>query len=156
MQIPNYEMNRVYDWVAKHATFTPDKLALVETATARRFTYRQFDQEANRVANFLEQLGIKAGDRVAIIAPSCVEILFTLFGATKIGAIFIPLNNKLTSAELVPIVQNCEPAVLIYADEFGAAVSELRQQFQFQHTIKLGGKIANDELDWTRSLASVS
>jgi fatty-acyl-CoA synthase len=155
MQIPNYEMNKVYDWVAKHATFTPDKLALVETATDRRFTYRQFDQEANRVANFLEQLGIKVGDRVAIIAPSCVEILFTLFGATKIGAIFVPLNNKLTSAELVPIVQNCEPALLIYADEFGATVSGLRQEFQFQHTIKLSGKIGQDELDWVESLASV-
>ncbi|MCU1311431.1 MAG: AMP-dependent synthetase and ligase [Candidatus Angelobacter sp.] len=148
-------MNKVYDWIAKHAIFTPDKLALVETATDRRFTYKQFNQEANRVANFLEKLGIKAGDRVAIMAPNCVEILFTLFGATKIGAIFVPLNNKLTSAELVPIVQNCEPALLIYADEFGKTVSDLRQQFQFQHTIKLSGQVAQDELDWVQSLASV-
>ena len=156
MQVPNHEMKRVYDWLAKHALFTPGKTALIEPASGRQFTYKEFNEAANRVANFLESLGIQPGDRVAIMAPNCAEILFTLFGTTKMGAIFVPLNHKLAPAELAPIVQNCEPAALIYAAEFGRAVAELRGQFHFQHTIKLSGLVADDELSWPGELASVS
>ena len=156
MQVPNHEMKKVYDWVAKHALFTPDKIALVEASSGKQFTYEEFNQIANRVANLLEKLVIKKGDRVAIMAPNCVEILFTLFGTTKVGAIFVPLNHKLASAELIPIVQNCEPAVLIYAEGFGSVVSELRAQFHFQHTIKLSGAPGSGELDWGDELARVS
>lgn len=156
MQVANHEMNKVYDWVAKHALFTPDKLALVDVATERRFTYREFNHAANRVANLFEKLGVKAGDRVAMISPNCVEILFALFGATKIGAIFVPLNNKLPSAELVPIVQNCEPSLLIHADTFTQTVAELRAQVDFAHVIKLSGTLAKEELDWPQSMGLVS
>ena len=154
MQSANREMNRVYDWVAKHALFTPDKLALVEVSTGRRFTYREFNEQANRVANLLESLGVKAGDRVAIIAPNSADVLFTLFGATKIGAIFVPLNHKLEAAELLPIVQNCEPSILIYADEFRSVVSDLCRSFTFNHALKLSGQLASGDLDWSSALVT--
>src|SRR5437879_4458963 len=156
MQVPNHEMNKVYDWIAKHAIFTPDKLAIVDVASNRRISYRQFNEAANRVANLFESLGVKAGDRIAIIAPNSAEILFTLFGATKVGAVFVPLNHKLPAAELLPIVQNCEPKILIYADEFSATVKELRSQHHFAHVIKLGGQLEKDDLDWQKSLDAQS
>jgi fatty-acyl-CoA synthase len=156
MQMPNLEMNKVYDWVAKHALFTPEKLALVETATGRRFTYREFNEAANRAANLFETLGVRPGDRVAIIAPSSAEILFTLFGATKAGAIFVPFNHKLPAAELLPIVQDCEPTVLIHADEFTGTVGDLRSQFRFASIIKLSGEPSAGDLDWDSSLAKQS
>ncbi|MCU1307867.1 MAG: AMP-dependent synthetase and ligase [Acidobacteriaceae bacterium] len=152
MQVPNHEMNRVYDWIAKHATFTPEKLAIVDVASGRRINYREFNEEANRAANLFESLGAKAGDRIAIIAPNSAEILFTLFGATKIGAIFVPLNHKLPAAELLPIIQNCEPMILIYAEEFAATVSELRGQHRFSNVIKLSPQVDADEVSWQESL----
>jgi fatty-acyl-CoA synthase len=156
MQVPNSEMNKVYDWVAKHAVFTPDKLALVETFTGRRFTYREFNEFANRAANLFEALGIRPGDRIAIIAPSSVEILFTLFGATKLGAVFVPLNHKLPAADLLPIIHNCAPAMLIYADEFAVTAAKLSSHFRFASLIKLAGPLAAGDLDWESALMKQS
>jgi fatty-acyl-CoA synthase len=156
MQVPNHEMTKVYDWIAKHAIFTPDKLAIVDVASNRRITYREFNETANRAANLFESIGAKAGDRIAIVAPNSAEILFTLFGATKIGAIFVPLNNKLPAAELLPIIQNCEPTILVYAEEFASTVKELRSQFSFAHVIKLGGQLDEADLDWQKAISEQS
>lgn len=156
MQIPNSEMNRVYDWVAKHALFTPDKLALVETDAGRRFTYREFNEWANRAANLFESLGVQPGGRIAIIAPNSVEILFTLFGATKLGAVFVPLNHKLPAADLLSIVQNCEPTILVYAGDFSETIAKLRLRFQFSSIIKLAGPLAEGDLDWESALMEQS
>lgn len=150
------EMDKVYDWIAKHALFTPAKTAIVDLATERRITYAEFNTSANRVANLLEALKIEAGDRVAIIAPSSAEILFTLFGCTKVGAIFVPLNHKLPAAELLPIIENCEPRVLIYSDKFSPIAIELCRKFAFEYVIRLSGEPQNGELDWTQSLESQS
>ncbi|MGI8738138.1 MAG: acyl-CoA synthetase [Gammaproteobacteria bacterium] len=155
-QIQNLEMNKVYDWVAKHALFTPDKVALVETDSGRRFTYREFNEWANRAANAFEALGLRPGDRIAIIAPSSVEILFTLIAATKLGAIFVPLNHKLPAADLVPIIEDCAPTLLVYADEFAATVAALRSDLKFSGIIKLRGSLAEDELDWENLLTEQS
>jgi fatty-acyl-CoA synthase len=149
MQVPNVEANKVYDWVAKHAQFAPDKLALVDVATGRRYTYNEFNAQANRVANLLASLGLRAGDRVAMLSPNSPEILFTLFGATKLGAILVPLNNKLTSAELLPILENCQPSAIIFAPEFAVTTAALNKDFRFQHLISL-------EHDWEKLVSSQS
>jgi fatty-acyl-CoA synthase len=156
MQAPNLEMNKVYDWIAKHALFTPNKLALVETSSGGRFTYRKFNEFANCAANLFEALGLRPGDRIAIIAPNSVEILFTLFGATKVGAVFVPLNHKLSAEELLPIIQDCEPIILVYADDFAGTVAAIRLHFRFPTVIKLSGELAAGDLDWKQSLTQQS
>ncbi len=120
-------MNAV-DWLAKNETYFPDRTAIAETSTGRRFTYREFNQAANRYRRALEQLGITPGDRVAVLLPNGAEILFVLFAAAKMGAIFVPLNSKLTAPELTQILANAEPKLLIYADEFQHLATPLAAQ----------------------------
>lgn len=117
---------QIIDWLAKHSLYEPEKVALVETATGRRITYGEFNAEANRVANFLEGLGVQAGERVAMLSGNCAEVLFVLFGVTKLGSIFLPLNFRLPAPELLPILHDAQPSVLIYSEEFQSVVESLR------------------------------
>jgi len=60
-----------FDWIKRHAERTPEKLALVDAHSGRRFSYAQLNERANRCASFLEErLGIRKGDRVSILAQN--------------------------------------------------------------------------------------
>jgi fatty-acyl-CoA synthase len=108
----------VVDWLAKHALYSPDKIALIEIASDRRISYAEFNAEANRASRYLRELGVKPGDRVSVLLPNCAELLFLLFGTTKLGAIFVPLNHKLAAPEIARIVEDAQPRVVFYDREF--------------------------------------
>jgi len=59
-----------FDWIAHHAEVRGDKTALIDLATQRRLTYRALDERTDRLAAHLARLGVKRGERVAIMGPS--------------------------------------------------------------------------------------
>jgi long-chain acyl-CoA synthetase len=65
-----------------------------------RLTYAQLDDQANRFASALQSLGVRPGDRVAILLPNCPQFIVALFGALKAGAVAIPLNPAYVPREL--------------------------------------------------------
>lgn len=110
---------RYYDWIDHHARRAPKKLAVVDLASDRRFTYGEFRERIVSLASFLStSLSIGPGDRVCVIAKSCVEAFEIQFACAKIGAIFLPVNWRLTPHELDYIVRDAEPAVLLCEREF--------------------------------------
>jgi fatty-acyl-CoA synthase len=114
------------DWLTRWACYTPDKVALIEDATGRRLTYREFNRRANRLASALRSgLGVNHGDRVAVLAHNCNEIFELLFAVGKIGAILVPLNHRLATSELAAILADCEPKVVVVGPEFVDHVGEL-------------------------------
>ncbi|MGD8584903.1 MAG: AMP-binding protein, partial [Chloroflexota bacterium] len=117
----------VTDLLSKRAHLTPDREALLEAATGQRYTYRQLNERANRLANFLQgKLGVQKGDRVSILAHNSVIYLDLLYGLAKIGAIFAPLNWRLVARELSYIVNNCGSKVLLCGPEFVDTLAEMR------------------------------
>ena len=128
------------DLLSKRADLTPDRIALVELETGRRFTYAELNARANRIANFLrDKLHVQAGDRVSILAKNSVVYVDLLFGLPKIGAIFAPFNWRLTAHELTYQVNDLEPSVLLFEPEFAPVVDELRAQAEIPHYIGLRG-----------------
>lgn len=65
-----------------------------------KLTYGQLNEQANRFAAGLQALGVRPGDRVAIILPNCPQFMVVLFGALKAGAVAVPLNPSYTPEEL--------------------------------------------------------
>ena len=63
------------------------------------YTYSEFDQDVNRIANVFLSLNIKKGDHVALQLHSSPEFLMCLFGLSKIGAIVVPVNEQYLSDE---------------------------------------------------------
>ncbi len=114
------------DWLGKRAVLSPHKVALIDTLTNRSITYRQWNEQANRTANYLRDvLGVQKGDRVAILAMNCVEYLDVWLACGKLGAILQNLNWRLTVHELQGVMRDAAPSVLIYGHDFVKTVAEL-------------------------------
>lgn len=65
-----------------------------------RLTYAQIDEQANRFASGLHAIGVKPGDRVALLLPNCPQFLIALYGALNMGAIVVPQNPACVAREL--------------------------------------------------------
>lgn len=128
------------DLLSKRADLTPDREALYDLASGIRYTYAQLNQRANCAANFLsEKYAVEKGDRVSILAHNGIAYVDLLFGLGKIGAIFAPLNWRLTSRELTYIVNDCQPKVLIVGPEFVDVFNEMRGEINVNGIISLAG-----------------
>jgi len=101
------------DWLARRASLTPRKTALI-TAEGEEIAYWRLDREAERMASFLSGRGLQKGDRVAVLAQNRPEYLELLFAAQKTGLILVPLNHRLSVAELQFILEDCAPSLLLY------------------------------------------
>lgn len=118
----------VNNWLERREMLTPEKVALVDTLDGnRKVTYRAWNRAANRTANFLrERLGVRKGDRVAVLAMNCVEYLDVWFACGKLGAIMQTLNWRLTPAELAGLLEDATPSILVFGPEFAAQTEILR------------------------------
>lgn len=124
----------------KRAELTPDRVALVELETSARFTYRDLNERTNRLANFMrDKLGVQKGDRVSILAKNSIVYLDLLYGLPKIGAIFAPFNWRLTARELIYMVNDLEPKVLLCEAEFVPLLEELLEETHIEHLVSLRG-----------------
>jgi len=126
------------DLLSKRAVLTPGREALMEWETRRRYTYAELNERANRLANFMQEgLGVQKGDRVSILAQNGVAYVDLLFGLAKIGAIFAPLNWRLTAKELVYIANDSQPKVLVCSGDFRGVLEEMRPKLNIEHFVGL-------------------
>jgi fatty-acyl-CoA synthase len=120
---------RHYDWISHHSRRTPDKIAAIDLGTGRQFTYREFDCRIGRLAGYLTQaFCIGRSDRVAVLARNTTDIFEIQFACGRIGAIFVPLNWRLTVPELAFIIDDVEPELLIHDPDFAPAATTLQSR----------------------------
>lgn len=133
-------MTHAADLLTNRARLTPDRQALYDVHTGIRYTYAELNMRANQAANFLRaQFGVHKGDRVSILAHNSLAYIDLLYGLGKIGAIFAPLNWRLTARELTYIVNDCQPKVLIVGPEFVPVLNEMRGNIRVEFLIALEG-----------------
>jgi len=124
--------------LSTRAHLTPDREALLVVETGERCTYAELNTRACRLANFMQdELGVGQGDRVSILAQNGIEYLDLFYGLAKIGAIFAPLNWRLTGHELEYIVNDLEPKVLLVGPEYTGIAGELRDVAPVPHRVGL-------------------
>lgn len=109
------------DFVTLHARTRPDSLAVRDLTCQQQWTYQEFDLLIAKVQTLLIQQGLHRGDRLACLSKNRVEIVALHLACARIGAIFVPLNWRLTAEEIKAILADCEPT-LFYADEQGEAL----------------------------------
>ena len=117
------------DWLAKRAKLTPDKVALVDGATGAETTYAAWNARVNQTANYLRDLGVEKGDRVAVYASNRAEYLDLFWAAPKIGAVLQNLNWRLTVHELRAVVADGAPRVIFYSEDWRPQLDELKPSF---------------------------
>ncbi len=114
-----------YDWIGFHADLRPDKVALIDDHTGRQHTYAALDDRVQRMAAWLVSKGVGPGDRVAFLSENTIDIFEVLFACSHVEAILVPLNWRLAVPELLFIVEDCRPSVLIYEEQFATSVEQL-------------------------------
>jgi fatty-acyl-CoA synthase len=119
------------DLLRKRAELTPDRPALLDVSTGVEYTYTELNARANRLANWLRGLGVERGDRVSILAQNSIHYVDLLYGLGKIGAVFAPLNWRLTARELIYIAGDCAPRVMIAGPEYVGLLAEMRRELNF-------------------------
>jgi len=117
--------NNIGQFLSKRANLNPTMEALVDVATGRRLNYREIDLRANKLANAMHNLGVRKGDRVAILMMNGVEYFESFTGLAKIGAVVVPLNWRLLADELSYILKDAGATTLIYGSDFSETVCDL-------------------------------
>ncbi|WP_214470070.1 AMP-binding protein [Mesorhizobium sp. dw_380] len=111
------------DPVALHASAQPDRLACVDLASGRRWTYRAFDEAIQCAVAILERgHGVEPGQRIATLARNSADLLILQQAAMRLGAIFVPLNWRLAGAERQAILEDCDPVLLLHDAAPGMAL----------------------------------
>ncbi|WP_299979919.1 AMP-binding protein [Desulfobacula sp.] len=108
----------------KRAMLSPDKTAIIYEG--RTITYKALNDGANRVAHYLQEKGLKKGDRISVLLFNCPEFLEVYFAAAKLGIIFVPLNFRLIGPELEYQLNNCESRLLVFHDTLIENIESVR------------------------------
>jgi fatty-acyl-CoA synthase len=116
----------VFDWIAAHANQTPDKVAVADLYSGRTFTYQQMNIRIGRLTDYLDRVhGVGKGDRVTVLSYNSPEMLDMQFACTRLGAIFVPLNFRLTVSELQYIVADCDAKVMFADAELATTAKQV-------------------------------
>ena len=98
----------------------PEKVAFVagSKASEQRLTYAELDAAVDDVAAGLHEMGVTAGDRVAIAMHNVMHFPIAYFGILRAGAVVVPLNVMLTGPEVRKILSDSEAKVVLGAAPF--------------------------------------
>src|SRR3989449_3317695 len=113
-------------FLRRSAYVFPDRTAVVHGE--RRYTYRQLEERANRLASGLRALGLRHLDRVAAILPNTPAMLDVHYGVPAAGLVIVPVNTRLNSEEIGYILKHSGAKVLFVDAELEPLVKPLDLQ----------------------------
>ncbi len=130
-------------WVAGHAKRTPDKAALV--FRGERISYAALAARVKQVAGGLRDAGVRKGDRVAALLLNCPEVIELLLACNELGAIFLPINFRLSAEEVTFILSDATPEVFAYHPMFESIAIKARSSARVHTWIRVGDAAGADE-----------
>jgi acyl-CoA synthetase (AMP-forming)/AMP-acid ligase II len=101
----------------------PDRTAI--TFESRSLRYPELNARVDALAAGLTGLGLAAGERVVIWLGNCPEFIETFFACWKLGLVAVPVNARLTPADLAFHVADCAATALVHGPEFTAAAKRI-------------------------------
>lgn len=101
--------------LALRATSDPERPLLITPSDEH--SYAEVDGRSDALAAALANLGVEAGDRVALILPACPEFVVSFFAVAKLGAVAVPLNPRLPPSELQYMLRHSEAVCAITIEQ---------------------------------------
>jgi fatty-acyl-CoA synthase len=120
-------------WVKRHAELSRDKVALV--FQEEEFTFYELNERVNRLAHVLLSKGVRKGDRVAGLLLNCNQFVESVFACAKLGAMFVPINFRLTAPEVQYILKDSGAHVILYHTLLTPLLSPIRHNSGLLHGI---------------------
>jgi fatty-acyl-CoA synthase len=136
---------RRQNWVnqlERHTLMQPDATAL--RFLGRTLTWAQLRRRVAALAGALSRRGVGSGDRVMILMLNRTEFLESVLAANMLGAIAVPLNFRLTPAEIAFLVDDCEARVMITEAVLAPVAAGVREIQSLLNTIIVAGSPTDD------------
>ncbi len=126
----------VSDFLHRAETVFPDREAVVDEPDPPggglgRFTYADLGAKARSLAVALDELGLAAGDRVAIMSPNAGRFLVALYGVPAFGRVLVPINFRLNRDEVSYIIEHSGSTALLVDPEYADLVGGIDVQHRF-------------------------
>jgi long-chain acyl-CoA synthetase len=116
------------DVLAEHRRSRPGRRALI--CGEARTTYAELDDRTDRLAGALAAAGMRQGDRLAWLGQNCHRLVESWLACAKIGAVAVPANWRQSAAELVTLLDDSQPAVVVWQhEEIGGTIAEARARW---------------------------
>ena len=118
----------------------PDKVAIIDLFGRRErcTTYRQLDERMSGVASMLARLGVRAGERVAMLIGNRTEFIEFFFGSMRAGAIPLPLNTRLAAGTLEHIIVEAACALALIDPSSHRDARAIAQRLPLRQRLILG------------------
>jgi long-chain acyl-CoA synthetase len=137
----------VADLVRDTARRVPDRTALI--FHDQPITYAELDAEIERAAAGFAALGIKRGDRVALLVDNVPHFVYAYHGLLRAGAVMIPLNTMYTTEEVSYILADADARAVVVAEPFIGTVAGLRETLpMLEHVVVAGTSAPIGAMTW--------
>lgn len=150
----NHDEMILTDLCRRNAIRFPDKTAVIFEDI--RYTFKEFQERTNRMAHALLKLGVKKGDRVAVLMNNSHRYMELYFSIPKCGAIITPLNYRLAGRELSWILNNAEANTLIVEEGYIQTIDPIESELKTVNNIVCIGKGKPEMLDYEEIIADAS
>jgi fatty-acyl-CoA synthase len=110
-------------WVQRWSELHPDKPAVIFEGDT--INYACLHRRANKTSCWLQAVGIEKGDRVAVMLNNGIEFIEIFLACSRLGAIFVPLNARVSARELDYYLRNSRPRLFIYEHAYGHVVNAI-------------------------------
>ena len=109
-----------------HARYRPDHVALI--CGEHRLTFAELDDRVNRLAHALLSLGLRKGDKLALVLPNCVELLYAYRAAALLGIVAVPLSPLLRGPGLISLLRDSDSQAVMASSAMIDALDEARAE----------------------------
>jgi acyl-CoA synthetase (AMP-forming)/AMP-acid ligase II len=116
------------DWIRAAAARHPDRVHLDDTGEQRRLTFGEVEQRVRRLGNGLLAMGLRTGQRVALLATDSHRVVETLYASMRIGTTFVPLNVRLAEREIFELLRLSQARVLFVGARYVEMARRLAEE----------------------------
>lgn len=128
-----YEEKPVQQYLTEAAQKYPDKTAI--HFMGKEMSYKEVYESSLKMANYLKNLGIKKGDRVAIMLPNCPQGVISYYGILYTGAIVVQTNPLYTERELEYQMKDSGAIAIIALDLLYPRIAKIKSETKLEHII---------------------
>ena len=133
------------DILRRNARRYPNKVAVVWGDV--RYTFKQFNDRVNSIANALLDMGVRKGDRAGVLLDNCHQYTEIYCIGPKAGIAIVPLNSSLSGQELAYIINDAEANTLFLGKNYQAMVNSIKEEIKgVKNFITVGDKGRYEEL----------
>ncbi|MFM9886250.1 MAG: class I adenylate-forming enzyme family protein [Burkholderiales bacterium] len=116
----------------------------------RRWTFAQWNREANKAAHAFRAQGVKKGDRVAILTWNLPEQVTAFYGLMKIGAVPVPINYRLAANEIKYIIDDSGARLLMFEEALREKITPIARDLSVEGLIYVGDRPEGREMPFAR------